>query len=114
MMLEDLAHHAYDRLMRNGGITVNMQGVEPTEGYAYSPYPELERALPQAVVTPQVIAQYLDDNQRALSMPGNFLGAWLDTQSGNVFLDISHVGPPTPDTIADAKKQRQIALFDLA
>jgi hypothetical protein len=114
MMLEDLAYHAYDRLMRNGGITVNMQGVEPTEGYAYSPYPELERALPQAAVTPQVIAQYLDDNQRALSMPGNFLGAWLDTQSGNVFLDISHVGPPTPDTIADAKKQKQIALFDLA
>jgi hypothetical protein len=30
------------------------------------------------------------------------------------FFDISHVGPAHPDTIAEAKKQNQIAVFDLA
>jgi hypothetical protein len=113
-MLEDIAHHAYDSILRKGGITVNLQGVEPTEGYAYSPFPELEKVLPQSAVTPDVVAQYITDNQTALSMPGNYLGAWLDAQSGNVFLDVSHVGPPTADTVSEAAKQNQVAVFDLA
>lgn len=113
-MLEDLAAHAHQRILSNGGVTLNLQGHEPSSGYAYSPYPELERVLPASGITPQHVHQYMMDNHSALSMPGNHLGAWHDQQSGNVFLDISHVGDPTPETIQEAKKQNQLAVFDLS
>lgn len=113
-MLEDLAAHAHQRILANGGVTLNLQGHEPSSGYAFSPYPELERVLPAHGLQPQHIHQYMTDNHAALAMPGNHLGAWHDTQSGNVFLDVSHVGPAHPDTISEAKKQNQLAVFDLA
>lgn len=113
-MHEDIAKHAYDSIQRNGGITVNLQGVEPQEGYAYSPYPELERVYPAQAFRPEHLHQYIADNAHALSLPGNHLGGWHDQQSGNVFLDISHVGPAHPDTIQEAAKKNQIAVFDLA
>lgn len=113
-MLEDIAARAHQRILSNGGVTLSLQGHEPNQGYAYSPYPELERVLPAHGLTPAHVHQYLVDNQTALSQPGNHLGAWHDTQSGNVFLDISHVGPATPETIAEAKKANQLAIFDLA
>lgn len=113
-MLEDIAARAHQMILSNGGVTIGLQGHEPKEGYAFSPYPELERVLPAHGLTPAHVHQYLVDNQTALSQPGNHLGAWHDTQSGNVFLDISHVGPATPETIAEAKKANQLAVFDLA
>jgi hypothetical protein len=57
-MLEDIAARAHQMILSNGGVTIDLQGHEPKEGYAFSPFPELERVLP-ANVTPQVIAQYL-------------------------------------------------------
>lgn len=114
MMLEEIAARAHQQILSNGGCTINLQGAEPTSGYAFSPYPELERVLPSSGLSPQFILQYLKDNEHALAQPGNHLGAWNDQQSGNVFLDVSHIGPPTKDTIDEAKKANQIAVFDLA
>jgi hypothetical protein len=114
MMVEDIAQRAHDMILRNGGITIDLRGHEPDKGYAYSPYPELERVLPAQGLTPEHVTQYMHDNERALSMPDHYLGAWHDQESGNVFLDISKVGPAHPDTVQEAAKNNQLAVFDLS
>lgn len=113
MMLEDIAQHAYQRLRESGGVTVNLQGVEPTSGYAYGGYVELERVVPTSAVTPDTILQYMRDTETALSMPGHYLGIWDDTQSGNTFLDVSIVSPAGEDALKDAKDRGQIAVWDI-
>jgi hypothetical protein len=112
-MHEDLARHAYDRIRDSGGITVDLQGHEPSSGYAYGGYPELEKVVPHNALTPDLMYRYLNDTEQALSMPGHYLGAWYDAQSGNVFLDVSIVSPPGEEAIKDAKERGQIAVWDM-
>lgn len=112
--LEDIAARAYQKIMSDGGITIDLRGAEPKVGYAYSPYPELERVLPMSMVTPETVLQYLNDASEALAQPGNHFGGWHDTESGNVFLDVTQVGPAHPDTIKAAAKANQLAVFDLS
>lgn len=112
-MIEDIANRAYQQFQQTGGATVNLQGVEPTSGYAYGGYVELEKVLPPNAVTPESILQYMQDNEQALAMPDHYLGLWHDVESGNVFLDVSIVSPPGPDALKDAKDRGQIAVWDI-
>jgi hypothetical protein len=112
-MLEDIAHRAYQQFKEAGGITVDLQGHEPTTGYAYGGYVELEKVLPEQAVTPDSILQYMQDNERALAMPGHYLGIWHDAQTGNVFIDVSIVAPPGDDALKDAKDRGQIAVWNI-
>jgi hypothetical protein len=109
--IADLAQHAFQRIQEQGGVTLGLNGEEPSQGYAYSPYPELEKVVPLEHLSPQLVGQYLQDTQQALSQPGNYFGAWVS--DGNAFLDISHIGPVHQDTINEAAKAKQLAVYDL-
>jgi hypothetical protein len=109
----DIAQHAYQRVLDDGGVTINLQGHEPQEGYAYSPYPELERILPSQLLNPQAVHSYLRDREDALAQPGHHLGLWHDQDTGNVFMDVSVVGPAHEDTVSEASKAKQKAVWDI-
>lgn len=110
--VSQLAQHAFDRIHAQGGVTLDLNGQEPKQGYAYSPYPELAKPVPADTFSPNDIAQYIQNNQQALSQPGNHLGGWM--HQGNVILDVAQVGPPTPETVQKAAQAQQKAVFDLA
>ncbi len=109
---EDITAQAFQRVQEHGGATIDLRGHEPSSGYAYSPFPELERIIPLSMFTPEVLGQFMADAQNALAMPGNYLGVWVD--GPNVFMDISHVNPDYESAIQEAKAANQLAIFDLS
>lgn len=108
---EVLAQQVYDTVRENGGITIDLAGNQPPEGYAYAPYKTTEFKVPEAEFTPKHVDDYIDAHHKELSQPGNNLGMW--TQDGYIFLDVSKVGPPTAATFAKAQAADQLAVFDL-
>lgn len=101
----------YDTAKANGGITIDLAGNQPAEGYAYAPRKDTERKILKSKLTPEDIDQYIDDHHELLAVPGNHLGLW---EEGNYFyLDVSRVGKPTAATIASAQRNDQLGVFDL-
>lgn len=107
----DLEATVYDKVRKSGGVTINLAGREPTEGYAYAPYKNTEVVIPQAEFTPAHVDKFIEDHYDELSKRGNNLGLWVE--KGNVYIDVSRVGAPTAATIERAQKADQLAVFDL-
>lgn len=108
---EVLDQQAYDAVKQSGGVTIDLAGHSPTDGYAYAPYKGTELIVPEDEFTPKHIDNFIDAHADELAQPGNNLGMW--TQDGNVYLDISRVGPPTAETLATAQDAQQLAVYDL-
>ena len=106
-----LAQEAYETVRKNGGITIDLAGHQPPEGYAYAPYKTTEFKVSEAEFTPKHIDDYVDSHFEELSQEGNHLGMWV--QNGYVYLDVSKVGPPEASTFAKAQAADQLAVFDL-
>lgn len=102
---------AFKSVRDNGGITIDLNGAEPTRGYAYSPRKDTEKIIPKAKLRIRDIDDYIDQNYDLISQPGGHLGMWED--EGNVYLDVSFVGEPGAATIARAQAAQQLAVFDL-
>ena len=108
---EVLAQQAYDAVRANGGVTIDLAGHVPTDGYAYAPYKTTEFMVPLEEFTPKHIDDYVDAHHAQLARKGNHLGMWV--QNGNVYLDVSKVGAPSAETFAKAQAAHQLAVFDL-
>jgi hypothetical protein len=107
-----IASKIYRSTKVNGGATVDLKGRTPTSGYMYAPSKDTETIIESKNFNPQVISSFMNKNWRLLQEEGNHIGAWEN--EGNVFLDISKVGRPTPETIEEARKCHQLAVYDLA
>jgi hypothetical protein len=101
----------YKSTMANGGITVELSGNRPTEGYAYAPSKTTEQKIPRSEFTTRKMNAYIDRHFAELSRSGNHLGIW--TQGKNVYLDVSRVGAANGRTIARAQSARQLGVFNL-
>lgn len=108
---EVVEHQAYEAVKKNGGVTIDLGGHVPANGYAYAPFKDTEMVVPQGSFTPEHIDRFINMHADELAKPGNHLGMW--TQNGNVYLDISRVGDPTTATLAKAQAAHQLAVFDL-
>lgn len=106
-----LADSAYEKTKANGGVTITLDGEEPTKGYSYAPDKSTERSFPQDEITEKDYEQFITDHQDLLAQPGNHLGSW--TYNGRTYLDVSKVGSPSSETIAEAQKNKQLAVYDL-
>jgi len=102
---------AYKSIVDNGGVTINTEGVQPGEGFAFSPYKGAELIIDKKNFSPESVASYLKKHQAELSQPGNHLGAW--ESEGKIYLDISRVGPPNAESLQNAINNKQLAAFDL-
>ena len=108
---EVLAQQAYDIVRANGGITIDLAGNQPHDGYAYAPYKTTEFKVKESEFTPKHVDDYIDRHHAQLARKGNNLGMW--TQDGYVYLDVSKVGAPNAETFAKAQAAHQLAVFDL-
>lgn len=105
------AEKAYQSTVANGGITISLKGDTPVAGLAYAPFKGTERVIPKKDFTPKHLDTYIDDHYDELSQPGNHLGTW--EFEGNVYMDVSKVGPNTPETKELAVAANQLGVFDL-
>lgn len=103
---------AYQNILKTGGVTIDLGGKTPSEGFAYAPSKDTEFSKPIEKFTEQDLLDYIDKNYELLSQPGNHIGGWTD--GGKRYLDISQVGPPTVETLQKAMDAKQLAVFDLA
>ena len=108
---EVVEHQAYEAVKKNGGVTIDLAGHVPSDGYAYAPFKGTEMIVPEDKFTPEHIDRFINQHADELAQAGNHLGMW--TQNGNVYLDISRVGDPTTETLAKAQAAHQLAVFDL-
>ena len=102
-----------------GGATLNprqrMRTV--TSGYSVGEHPDKSLNRHIDLLTADDVDGWLADNRSLLAKPGNHIGAWHDTDTGQVWLDIVHVYPNTPAglrrAVASGRKHNQIAIFHL-
>lgn len=102
---------AYKSTIENGGVTINLKGNKPIEGFAYSPYKNVETVVPKVEFSTAHIDDFIEKNYNKLIESNNHLGVWED--NGQIYMDISKVGPATQKTISQAEKNGQLAVFDL-
>ncbi len=110
-LLEVVANEACAAAQSQGGITIGLDGVPKTDGFAFCPTKETERVVSLASLTPEVVEQFIQQNLAALSAPDNYLGLWVD--DGTVYIDVSQVLPDEQRALAIAAANQQLAIFDL-
>jgi hypothetical protein len=98
----------------NGGFTWQpFTRHEPSSGYATSLYPERSQIIPSDEMTADKLWRYQMRNYDLLRDPDHYLGAWHDPGTGNIYLDVSHVGPSLQEISHLARGANQKAIFDL-
>lgn len=107
-----VADEAYQATVKNGGVTISLEGNKPTTGIAYAPFKNTELQIPKGEFTPEIVQRYMDEHADELSQPGNHVGIW--ESDGKIFLDISRVGDLNSDTLNGAMDSKQLAAFDLS
>jgi hypothetical protein len=106
-----VADEAYKATLASGGVTINLEGNKPSDGYAYSPYKDSETIFDKVSFKENNIAEFIDKFSDRLLEQGNHLGIWED--GGKIYIDISQVGDPNEVTISKAEQAGQLAVFDL-
>jgi hypothetical protein len=102
---------AYQSIIENDGVTINLEGAQPQKGYAYSPYKDTEIVEPASEFSIDDVRKFVHENIDKLQQPGHYIGGWVD--DNKVYMDVSVVGDPSAETIATAEGQGQLAVFDL-
>ncbi len=102
---------AYRSTIENGGVTINIKGEQPNQGYVFALEKETEKVISQNEFSPKHIDDYVRTYRKKLRKEGAHLGSWVD--DGSVYLDVSYVGEPSEKTIKLAEKAGQLAVFDL-
>lgn len=98
----------------DGGATFNVgRKVLITEGFAYSPYPELSRVVNSKDLTEDNISEYFYEMKQKLTEDGHCLGLWHDPNTGLVYLDVSVVTNSVRQAREECKNTDQIAFFDM-
>lgn len=100
-------------IVNNGGCSIALNGELPRLRYMVSllGYESiLDDSLP---ISAQVLA-YIEKNKATLArLPEAFIGAWLDSKTGKVYLDLSVNLPSKAKAQALALQNKQVAYFDL-
>lgn len=99
-------------IRNNGGITVNLQGKQPSAGFAFATSKESERKYPMASLSEDNIRQYLRDHRSVLEQEGAHVGGWNNGE-GEAVIDVSVVHPDQLQALIEAKKGGQDAIYDL-
>lgn len=106
-----ISDQAYKQTVKNGGVTISLQGNEPSNGFAYAPFKDTETIIKKEEFSEKDVTDFIAKHKEKLSKDGNHLGLWED--DGNIYIDISKVGDPTADTLEKAMSAQQLAVFDL-
>lgn len=96
----------------SGGITYNLQqgNLAGTPNFSVSIYPDREQIAD--VVDFDTLEGYVEANKDLLSDQNNSFGAW--TNNGKVYLDVVQTIPDKEQALELARKNNQLAIWDLA
>lgn len=102
------------QIQETGGVTYHPgTGTQPTSGYAVSLHKGRESVLP-AAPSEHDLARYTYANRDVFAAdPGAHVGVWHDPESGQHFMDVSHVDPDFSSALKKAKANNQLGIFDL-
>ena len=106
-----VALKAYQLTKENGGVTIGLDGKQPTEGFAYAPSKGTEVVMSIGKLTPKAFDDFKNRNLELLKQNGNHIGGWRDKRKA--YLDVSRVGKPSAKTLDAAQKASQLGVFDL-
>lgn len=99
--------------LREGGFTIkDTTGMRPHKGYMVA-IEGAEVKIPIRELTAEKIRQYRKRFADLLDDPGNYFGAWVNTEDGNVYLDISRRFLDKDKAIEFGKESNQLAIFHL-
>lgn len=107
-----IAQIAYNGTVKDGGITVSLDGQQPDRGFAHSLDVSNEIKIPLAKFTPDDVERYVQSRQGELAQPDRYLGTWIS--GGNVYLDVSQVKADHDEAYAGARDSQQEAMWDIA
>lgn len=108
------ASDLYKDVHNQGGFTYDTKtATYQTDGYAVSPYLASSQTVPFSEFSPEHVSGYADAQAGLLSRADHYMGAWHDTESGNVYLDVSVVKATQAEAVTVAQLHNQIAIFDL-
>ncbi len=107
----DIASEAYQAAVNSGGITIRLDGVIPTVGYAFSPFKGQEKIVPVAALTEEDIDAYVTEHKQQLADPQNHLGIWVDGL--NAYIDVTQVLTDFDAAYKIAWDAEQEAMWDI-
>lgn len=110
--VKPVADEAYQATIKNGGVTISLDGNRPSKGIAYSPYKDAEFSIAKDQFNPKIVDDYIVKNESRLMEEGNHLGMWED--DGKIYLDISKVDDDPVRALENATNAEQLAAFDLS
>jgi hypothetical protein len=113
--LETLAWHVNGDVLVHGGSTVKISdpGAIIDSGWAVS-LPDAECIVPLADFGPDAVKTYVREHAEQISAPGVHLGAWLDTKTSLVYLDLSAIVEDRLTAEIIGVQNEQLAIFNLA
>ena len=103
-----------NKILENGGFT--LQGLsleEVSQGYACALQGH-EQIIELKDISEKVISEYVDTKSQLVQGNKNLcFGAWHDTETDKIYLDLSEVLPSKKMALKKAYKREQLAIFDL-
>lgn len=103
-----------DYIKAKGGFTYQpLKKYHQTTGFSVSPYPELSWATDAEHLTTRDIVAYAIKNRSMFMKENHFFGAWHDTETGRIYLDVSIVQQTHAAATQTCLDKDQIAYFDL-
>lgn len=97
--------------IKNGGFSINKDGDSPKTGYMIS-CKDLYK-----INLSELTSDKLNDAIKKATEIGGYIGGWLDTEANdkdNFYLDISINIQDKNEAIELAKKNNQLAIYDIA
>ncbi len=105
--LDALAATVALRTRRDGGITIDLQGIEATAGYAVSVAPDRTRAYDS--LTMSDVGAWIASNRDALIGDGAYVGAWHD--GAYAYMDVTKIAPSLARAASLALAHGQRAIY---
>jgi len=98
---------------RAGGFTYDpISGFAPTSGFAVSPFPDRETAIPASELKAQHLLDFASRNADLLAKPGYFIGGWRDGDV--VYVDVTVVADDDHEAARIGEEFDQQAFFNLS
>lgn len=106
------------RVREDGGLSVSLDGLEPTDGFMVAVQGH-NREIPEdeffdSKAGPLALKNWIDQNLSALEKPGAHIGIWHDTENREVVLDISERVETREEAERLGIERNQQAIWDVA
>lgn len=115
-LLWSINNAALTAVEETGGFTASINGGElPKTGYFVSD-PKFGEVVPNDKWNLQwnPAFAYLEEKEAELNLQGRYFGAWLDNDTGEIYLDVNRHVDSKEDALTIAKWNNQLAIFDIA